>query len=296
MKNLFYLLVASLVLFLPGTKILAQSDDDCCEEYFDGGTVVQEDDAWGKEMKLYSDKKAALQSELDLLNKEIEELNAKSLAKDKALAKAEEDYYTLIGAKKSDVDAFRVKFSDCEKMIQNCKNAESAEKIYKNCFNEIEASKIKCLTEFWERYLLMKKKLEECGLAKDKVVEPKSGNYTVVKGDCLWKIAGKKEIYGNSRLWAKIWEANKSGVVSAPPRVSKTIKNPNLIYPGQVLRIPVLSEAEKKMQTNKVNEVKKKRKNKRGSGEKGTDVKKEVKKDTKKSVKKDTKKATKKHK
>lgn len=45
--------------------------------------------------------------------------------------------------------------------------------------------------------------------------------------DCLWKIAGYKFIYNNPRLWPKIYRANKH-----------KIKNPDLIYPGQVFRIP----------------------------------------------------------
>jgi LysM repeat protein len=50
--------------------------------------------------------------------------------------------------------------------------------------------------------------------------------YTVVKGDCLWNIA--KKFYGNGSQYTKIYNANKD-----------KIKNPNLIYPGQVLTIPV---------------------------------------------------------
>lgn len=50
-------------------------------------------------------------------------------------------------------------------------------------------------------------------------------NYTVKKGDCLWNIA--KRFYGNGSKYTVIYNANKS-----------KIKNPNLIYPGQVLWIP----------------------------------------------------------
>jgi nucleoid-associated protein YgaU len=49
--------------------------------------------------------------------------------------------------------------------------------------------------------------------------------YTVVSGDNLSKIA--KKFYGDSKLWRKIFEANKD-----------TIENPDLIYPGQELKIP----------------------------------------------------------
>ena len=48
--------------------------------------------------------------------------------------------------------------------------------------------------------------------------------YTVRKGDCLWNIA--KKYYGDGAQYQKLAAANPS------------IKNPNLIYPGQVLDIP----------------------------------------------------------
>lgn len=49
--------------------------------------------------------------------------------------------------------------------------------------------------------------------------------YIVKKGDSLSKIA--KEMYGDMKLWKKIFEANKD-----------TIKNPDLIRIGQQLTIP----------------------------------------------------------
>jgi nucleoid-associated protein YgaU len=56
---------------------------------------------------------------------------------------------------------------------------------------------------------------------------PEKQFYTVKKGDYLSKIA--KEIYGNANKYMAIFEANKP-----------MLKDPNLIYPGQVLVIPPL--------------------------------------------------------
>jgi nucleoid-associated protein YgaU len=49
--------------------------------------------------------------------------------------------------------------------------------------------------------------------------------YTVKKGDSLSKIA--KRVYGDAQQWRKIHEANRD-----------IIDNPDLIYPGQVLKLP----------------------------------------------------------
>lgn len=49
--------------------------------------------------------------------------------------------------------------------------------------------------------------------------------YTVKSGDCLWNIA--KSLLGSGSRYTEIYNLNRD-----------KIKNPNLIYPGQVLRIP----------------------------------------------------------
>ncbi len=54
--------------------------------------------------------------------------------------------------------------------------------------------------------------------------------HTVVKGDSLSKIA--KVVYGDPMKYPVIFEANKP-----------MLKDPDLIYPGQVLRIPPLQSA-----------------------------------------------------
>lgn len=49
--------------------------------------------------------------------------------------------------------------------------------------------------------------------------------YTVVKGDCLWKIA--KKFYGNGAQFTRIYNANRD-----------KIQDQNRIFPGQILIIP----------------------------------------------------------
>jgi len=53
---------------------------------------------------------------------------------------------------------------------------------------------------------------------------PKTSEYTVAEGDNLWLIAQK--LLGDGALWRKIWLLNKDAIT-----------NPNIITPGEVLRI-----------------------------------------------------------
>ena len=55
--------------------------------------------------------------------------------------------------------------------------------------------------------------------------QPEAQFYTVVRGDTLSKIA--KQYYGDANKYPAIFEANKP-----------MLKSPDLIYPGQMLRIP----------------------------------------------------------
>ncbi|MCD6412746.1 MAG: LysM peptidoglycan-binding domain-containing protein [Elusimicrobia bacterium] len=88
-------------------------------------------------------------------------------------------------------------------------------------------------------YELAKKLLDEVRAARKKALEEAEKeaaskpptSYTVgtwaKNRDCLWNIAKKSEIYDDPWQWKKIYLANKS-----------EIKDPDLIYPGQVFKIP----------------------------------------------------------
>jgi len=61
--------------------------------------------------------------------------------------------------------------------------------------------------------------------------------YVVQKGDYLWRISGKQEIYGKPIFWPVIYDAN-----------GNIISNANLIFPGQELRIPRDLSEEQRME------------------------------------------------
>jgi nucleoid-associated protein YgaU len=82
-----------------------------------------------------------------------------------------------------------------------------------------------------ERAILILGNVNGISAVEDKMTvvapEPEAVFYEVKKGDSLSKIA--KAHYGDAMKYPVIFEANKP-----------MLKDPNLIYPGQVLRIPPL--------------------------------------------------------
>jgi uncharacterized protein YidB (DUF937 family) len=61
-------------------------------------------------------------------------------------------------------------------------------------------------------------------------VSPPEQSYTVASGDSLSKIA--KRFYGDANQWRKIYDANRD-----------QIENPDLIHPGQKLKIPTVPKS-----------------------------------------------------
>jgi nucleoid-associated protein YgaU len=51
--------------------------------------------------------------------------------------------------------------------------------------------------------------------------------YSVMRGDYLWRIASKPDIYNDAYAWMRIYSSN-----------TDQIKDPDLIYPDQIFRIP----------------------------------------------------------
>ncbi|MFH0733442.1 MAG: LysM peptidoglycan-binding domain-containing protein [bacterium] len=183
------------------------------------------EEEWQNEVNSLTQKKTTLTNEATTLQNEVKELKAKDLAL-QTYENCMDELYTIIGATKSDIDNFRTKVNTLNGKIEKQegpKNDRVAE------LNELKLSKIGALPEFYNKvHVELPRKLEAW------VEAPTEINYTVIKGDCLWNIAKKPDHYSNAFAWPKIYEANKD-----------QIKNPNLIYPKQIFKIPNLTEEEK---------------------------------------------------
>ena len=183
------------------------------------------EDEWQAEMTRLTGKKQSLESEIQTLTSDIENLTTVR----NGLQDPEEcidELYALVGATRSDVDNFRNAVNELDGKI---KRKESPKADRQADLDALKMNKISALPEFFDK---VHNKMQQ---ALDAWVDtPPVISYSVVRGDCLWNIAKKKEHYGNAFAWPVIYKANRD-----------KIKNPDLIYPNQVFSIPPLTQEEK---------------------------------------------------
>lgn len=183
------------------------------------------EEEWQAEMNNLTAQRTSLTKELDLLKTQIAELQETN-ASLQSYEDCQNDLYALVGATKQDVDDFRMLVNDLQVKIskqQKPKSDRQAE------LDNLKSSKISALPEFYDKvHNQMQRQLDAWDDKPDEIL------YTVVRGDNLWNIAKKPQHYGNGFAWPKIYNANKD-----------QIKDPDLIYPKQVFKIPSLTEEEK---------------------------------------------------
>ena len=143
----------------------------------------------------------------------------------------------LLGVTDNDIESFRQQLGTIQNKVNTLKSLsndalierQNEVKDLENQLNQLRGNKISVIPEFYDKIIALARDIR--GLYREK----KYSTYTVgtwaENRDCLWNISGKMEIYSDPLLWVKIWQAN-----------TDKIKNPDIIFPGQVLTIPAKSD------------------------------------------------------
>lgn len=183
------------------------------------------EEEWQAEMTRLGEKKTSLLNEIDALKSDIDNLNAQK----SGLQSPEEcidELYALVGATTQDVDNFRAAVNELDGKIRR---KEGPKKDRQADLDALKMNKISALPEFFQKVHVQMQKALDAWVEKPDVI-----SYKVVRGDHLWGIAKKKEHYGNAFAWPIIYKANRD-----------QIKDPDLIYPNQVFKVPPLTQEEK---------------------------------------------------
>jgi peptidoglycan hydrolase CwlO-like protein len=183
------------------------------------------EEEWQAEMTRLGEVKTSLLNEIDALKSDIDNLTAQRSGI-QPYDECIDELYALVGATSEDVDNFRAAVNELDGKIRR---KEGPKKDRQADLDALKMNKISALPEFFNKVHNQMQKALDAWVEKPDVI-----SYKVIRGDHLWGIAKKKEHYGNGFAWPIIYKANRD-----------QIKNPDLIYPDQVFKVPPLTEEEK---------------------------------------------------
>lgn len=178
-----------------------------------------------------TERKVAAEAEIAKCDQEIASLNSQIQEVDSQIKSTWAQIYQEIGVTEADVNAYRDQLSDLEGQL-NALGALSPEELFKRRkeidaieeqLNGLKMNRIGVLTEMRNKIAGIEGKIAQL---RAKMPKGMWDEYTVNRGDYLWRISRKPDIYGEGIQWMRIYSFNKD-----------QIKDPDLIYPEQIFRI-----------------------------------------------------------
>ena len=166
------------------------------------------------------------------LEARISELDRQSNELDRAIANLKRETLSLVDATQRQVDAFARRLDAItaqleglvslapEVLVQKRKEVDTV----RSEMGQLRSQPIAALPEIAAKITRIFRLLGDIGARID---QPVTIDYSVRKGDNLWNISKKSNIYDDPYMWPRIYRANRDEV-----------RDPDLIYPKQNLVIP----------------------------------------------------------
>lgn len=179
----------------------------------------------------YTGREVQAQVDIKTLDESIASLKSQIDEVQVVIDRVNEEILALVGATEAEVKAFGQRLDDLLRQLQGLKELAPEElqrrrgelKAAAMELAELKASQISTLPEMAAKIVRAHKLLNDLTMrAPDQIT------YEVMKGDHLWGIASKPEIYEDPYMWPRIYRANRT-----------LINDPDLIYPKQMLTVPI---------------------------------------------------------
>jgi len=160
------------------------------------------------------------------------ELSEQISGLDSQVSELKQQVYELVGSDEASINEFMQELERIEGRLMGLRNlSEDALFEARDEVDQIEArvtelkvDKKALLPAAQAKLASIDQLLEQI---KARMPRKRIRQYSVHKGDSLWKIAKKEEIYNDPFLWPRIYVENRA-----------KIKNPDLIYPNWILNVP----------------------------------------------------------
>ncbi len=194
-------------------------------------------DDWQAQMTSLTAQRDSLKNVLSGLNTDIANLKNELASLDQQYQSEMQKYMGMLGTTQEAMKAYGLTLQNLTGQIDNymkmsdqdlCAHRADVEALGAQ-IDSVKANRLALAAEFSDQvqnlvndYAQLKSRLANCASANTYTVGTWARNR-----DCLWNISKKKTIYNDPWKWPKIYVANRD-----------KIKNPDLIYPKEVLTIP----------------------------------------------------------
>lgn len=197
----------------------AQEQQMTCEEYI----------ALGHEIV---NREAVANTEIEALNAQLEGLKMQIAQLDRANAELNAQILAAVGQSESEIAAFGRELDAIIAQLEGLMALAPEVLIMQrgevmaidSRVAELKQSNMAALPEMLDKLSTIDQLLTEL---KARIAQPVVIDYKVVRGDNLWNISKKEQIYADPYMWPRIYRKNKD-----------QIEDPDLIYPKQVLAVP----------------------------------------------------------
>lgn len=193
---------------------------------------------WQRQIAEMTTKRDSLKTVLAGLQKDIADLKKQDDEKAAQIKKLTDELASLVGSQEA---AFTAQLDKIDNLINELSKLSNQDlwarradvDTAQNWLDGLKQSPLSAMDKFAKRIQDDQAKLDALKKTIQSTAEAAQAGKTYTVGtwardrDCLWNIAKKPKIYDNAFLWPKIWQGNRD-----------QIKNPDLIYRGQKLKIP----------------------------------------------------------
>ncbi len=198
-------------------------------------------DDWQAQITSLTVQRDSLKKVLDGINTDNANLKSQIASLDQQYQSEMQKYLGMVGVTQTDMNAFDQALTTLAGQIDNynkmsdqdlCAHQTEVKSVGAQ-IDSIKVSKLALAAEFYSRvqdlsnsYSQLQARLANCSQMAMAMKTYTVGTWARNR-DCLWNISKKPKIYDDPWKWPKIYVANRD-----------QIKNPDLIHPKEVLKIP----------------------------------------------------------
>jgi nucleoid-associated protein YgaU len=213
-----------------------------------GAAFAQEmtKEQWQQEVSKVTSQRNDLGAKVKDMEAKVTSLKSQSTTLDADYEKCLNELYALVGATKEQAEAYRNEIASTEAKANELMRLSDADLVTRASevtdletkVKELWGNKLSLIPEFWDKLTALDTNIKSLKDTLAKQVKVYTVGTWSKDRDCLWNISKKKDIYDNAWMWPKIWQGNRD-----------QIKDPDIIHPGQMLKIPKEKELTAEEQT-----------------------------------------------